>query len=587
MADLEEMTPGEVLADTSVADFIRELGLGIAAAQAALDDNSVRQMELFTTRRDDLGGRSLLDLGLTPSFYHYQHADISTSMQIRMEVGRSDEFGFGIRAGINDNQRSSESGTESSSSTTSGSRRSKKARLSMRADSTSALTIDGAPTLTPDGSTPTDRLLDLQRRLAAGGGDVDRLIFRPPTTRPDMSLRTATDKVVVNSPTVAFLRPNANSALIRIRENADTAYLVHDDSGGPLTVSTSAVAGGSVDDYANQVSQAFIDAGYRTLLLEPGSRVELATVNYETNVHALSDDQMDELRRVAGALKATGQRVEIEGFTDRVDDADYNLDLGESRARGVHEFLGAQGVPADQLRLADPPSRGEEPAAEAGEADGNENEEWRRTVVFATPLEEHWLFVTSGADFDPAVVAPSAIGNVASGPPNAYLHLYRPEALALSGNGVTIDGAGFDFAGGSVDGNAAGSAEAYAENLTRAINATDDHRAWREGNVVRVARSGDRFEIRLYATTNRQVAVQESSDFTIEEQFSETRSSVESRDQEENRAIAVGVSVDARFSRQFNMEVTGNSSISARLVSIPAPPEFLEQIRAFQASIGE
>ncbi len=40
------------------------------------------------------------------------------------------------------------------------------------------------------------------------------------------------------------------------------------------------------------------------------------------------------------------------------------------------------------------------------------------------------------------------------------------------------------------------------------------------------------------------------------------------------------------MSRQFNMQVTGNSTISARLVSIPAPVEFLEQIRAFQAERG-
>ena len=36
MADLTKKTPGEVLAAASVAEFIKELGLGIAAAQSAL-----------------------------------------------------------------------------------------------------------------------------------------------------------------------------------------------------------------------------------------------------------------------------------------------------------------------------------------------------------------------------------------------------------------------------------------------------------------------------------------------------------------------------------------------------------------------
>lgn len=585
MADLEEMTPGQVLADTSVADFIRELGLGIAAAQAALDDNSVRQMEVFTTRRDDLGGRSLLDLGLMPSFYHYQHADISTSMQIRMEVGRSNEFGFGVRAGITDNQSSTgSSNTSSTSTTTTEERRSKTARLSMRADSTGVLAIQGGATLTPTGDTPTQRLQDLQRQLTSAAGEIQRVVFRPPDTRPDMSLNSPTDKVVVQSPTVAFLRPDTSSALIRIRENVDTDFVVN--TADPLTVNTTAQA--SLADYAAHVSQAFRDAGFSGVIQrDPGPRAQIGVAYYDTDVQTLDDEATQSLMRLAEGLKATNQRVEIEGFTDRQGSASHNLELGAARAEGVRDFLLAQEVPASLLQLSSPSSRGEQPAADDGEDDGNDNRDWRRTVVYAAPLDEYWIFVKGGASFDPAEVAPSAIGNVDSGPANAYLFLYNPEALALSGNGVTIDTVNFGFSGAAVAGLGSGAAEAYAENLTQAINATDSHRAWREGNVTRVARVGDRFNVQLLATSSRQLSVDDASQFTIVEQFTETRSSVESSNQESNRAIAVGVSVDARFSRQFNMEVTGNSSISARLVSVPAPPEFLDEIREFHAGLDQ
>ncbi len=138
------MTPGEVLADASVADFISELGLGIAAAQTALDDNSLRQIDAFTTPREDLGGRSLLDLGLTPAFYHYQHADISCSMQIRMEVGRDrpSSASSAGRASATDtaDADSRHRGDERSSGSSSGTKR---ARLTMRSDSQGALSIDG------------------------------------------------------------------------------------------------------------------------------------------------------------------------------------------------------------------------------------------------------------------------------------------------------------------------------------------------------------------------------------------------------------------------------------------------------------
>ena len=155
MADLDEMTPGEILADSSVADLIKELGLSIAAAQASLDDNSVRQMEIFTLRRDDLGGKSLLDLGLSPAFYHYQHADISCSMQLRMEVGKSDELGFGIRGNFNDTNNSSGSSNSSNSSTTSGERtRTKVATLAMQSDSNGVLAIEGNSPIAPRGPLP-------------------------------------------------------------------------------------------------------------------------------------------------------------------------------------------------------------------------------------------------------------------------------------------------------------------------------------------------------------------------------------------------------------------------------------------------
>ena len=306
MADLDEMTPGEILADSSVAEFIKELGLGVAAAQAALDDNSVRQMEIFTARREDLGGRSLLDLGLAPAFYHYQHADITCSMQIRMEVGKSDEFGFGIRAGDTDTSRSG--GTSSSDTTSSRStdqRTSRTAALTMRSDSSGVLTIEDGTSLTPTGTTPLDRLESLQKQLADGGGDVDRLVFQPPDSRPDLSLEPPNDKILVRSPTVAFLRPDLGSAVIRIGDNVDTDFVVD----GSVIVATTAEP--DVERYAAHVALQFEAAGFNDVELAlAGPRVELpGRVLYETGKHAIGAEGAQGLIRLAGVLVATGQVV--------------------------------------------------------------------------------------------------------------------------------------------------------------------------------------------------------------------------------------------------------------------------------------
>ena len=46
-------------------------------------------------------------------------------------------------------------------------------------------------------------------------------------------------------------------------------------------------------------------------------------------------------------------------------------------------------------------------------------------------------------------------------------------------------------------------------------------------------------------------------------------------------ATAMGNSLDARYARSFDLSMSGNMSIAAELVSIPAPPEFLNFIRDY------
>jgi hypothetical protein len=43
---------------------------------------------------------------------------------------------------------------------------------------------------------------------------------------------------------------------------------------------------------------------------------------------------------------------------------------------------------------------------------------------------------------------------------------------------------------------------------------------------------------------------------------------------DKNRTFALAASVDARYSRQFDMSVQGNASMSARLVAVPPPKAF-------------
>jgi outer membrane protein OmpA-like peptidoglycan-associated protein len=581
--DIKEMTPGEILADSSVATFISELGKGIAAAQVDLDNNSIRQIEAFTTRRPDLGGRSLLDLGLSPAFYHYQYADISCSMQLRMEVGSSDEFGFSAKAEYTSEGSESESvDIEEVINESSNRTETKSAKMTMRADSQSALVLSNGQSFTPTGNNPIARLADLRRLLTAGDSGIDTLIERDPIEHPSMALNTPTDKVLVNSPTIAFLSPDFDNAAFRIRENQDTDFVVNRS----LTVSTTAQA--DLLAYVAHFESQLQAAGYSTGRINPGARCAAGEAKYETGISILSAEDVSKLGKIAQILKDTGLRIELEGFTDRQGSQARNVALGIARAKNVGQFLVENcRVPTAQVSYSNPLSRGEAQHRADDPTGPEKNPNYRKTSYTILDLDYYLISAGNKSDFVLAEIAPNNIGNP-TGPGNAYVSLYDVVELSsvLAANGVTVEGTSFGFSGSANQGSP-GTAVSYANNLARDINAAANLTAWATGNVVQVARAQDAFQVQLFTKDNREISIAESSDFTITSQFTRTQRTVKSQKQDANRTMAVGVSIDARFSRQFNQEVTGNSAISARLVSIPAPPEFLEQIRAYQNGLDK
>ncbi|MGV3610377.1 MAG: hypothetical protein ACO1N0_05485 [Fluviicola sp.] len=95
MSDLSNFSQGaSILQQVDVSDIFKNLALGIAEAQQKLDDNSIAQaVKLAETQ---IGGSSLLALGFVPTFYAFHYADISASIYLKMAQKESLEFGFGL-----------------------------------------------------------------------------------------------------------------------------------------------------------------------------------------------------------------------------------------------------------------------------------------------------------------------------------------------------------------------------------------------------------------------------------------------------------------------------------------------------------
>lgn len=77
--------------------IIAQLGISIAQAQRALDDNSLQSATAMATTEVELGGQryNLLALGFTPSFYGFTEATVEAKLSFSM----TETTDFGVTAG--------------------------------------------------------------------------------------------------------------------------------------------------------------------------------------------------------------------------------------------------------------------------------------------------------------------------------------------------------------------------------------------------------------------------------------------------------------------------------------------------------
>ena len=115
----------------------------------------------------------------------------------------------------------------------------------------------------------------------------------------------------------------------------------------PVTVSVDDGRGGTASDTA---TINVIAASARNLVFED--------VHFDFDRFSLREDALKELDGVIAALNATPTlKLEIEGYTCNIGTAQYNLALGERRARAVRDYLISRGINAERLHTV---SYGEE-----------------------------------------------------------------------------------------------------------------------------------------------------------------------------------------------------------------------------------
>lgn len=579
MADYDGLKPGEILADASVAEFIKNLGLGIAEAQKALDYNSVNQLAEFTNPIEGLGGKTLLDLGLMPAFYHYQHADLSCAMQLSMRVQKNVSFGLKVSGEYKDNtsgtthENSNETTTQNTQSTSTTTR---KASVEIETASTGELVIN-RQSYKMAGASSAERVEQLQEKLVNDDkSKVDRVLYQLKSSK--LGITTEAPASVVATPnTVAPLDNTHNVGILRIDDNSPVKYVLNNLTN--LFIET--VAKADLVSHVLGVVKQIRDIGFEVEHFAPDA--ELDRVSFDTGKHLIRSKDQVSLQILADSMKKIGFSIEIEGFADTQqykgkDDSEVlNKQLGNNRANEVKKELVSLGVEPSSISLTD--SKGDSAARAAGDSDGKDNQEYRYVALRRTSHKKHWLRIQSKGN-GPKIKAEKLPDNT---PGNGFIYQYVQPPLDLSGKSVTIEGNKFPYDGTAISGYKQNSAQAYATNLSHAINSKTSSKlqASVQNNIVSVSKSSDKYQLTLVTSSKEEVKIESSEGIAVTSQFTSIKHTKIAKKESGNSSVAVGATVDARYSRQFEMDVKGNSSISARLVSIPAPPEFLETVKKY------
>ena len=592
MNDYDGMSPGQVLNDASVADFIKSLGLGIAEAQKALDINSVEQLDAFIQPISGLGGKSLLELGLQPAFYHFQHADLSCSLKLSLKVQKSFGVDFGIEAKYENSDKTKDFDENTLSQTEGFSTertQTRTAEVSIKGNSRGAMQINGQ-SVNLDGQTLDERIKNFAEAVR-GNQDISRAIpvqqptaISPPPQK--VSDDISDDEVVFTPNSVAFLGNKFNRATIIIRENPSSSETYQLKTNTSVDVEPDTNTKG----FATKVANA-IDAieGYKASVYpheEPLGQFYFGVnldIPYSNNAadkqrtNELSTQESSELITLyARVIKNRGIKMKVIGHASRTGTDELNQDLSKRRAESIKQLLVNSGAPASMISTEGkgfndaPASEGENPLRRKAEILLDESVH----LVTVDALQGHVI--------NKSQVLPNKQSDTTS-QGNGFIYVLNAVSLNnLNNKQISIKGTNFTLSGTAVDGLETNSPEAFAANLTKDVNALNALavEATRRGHIAYLSNASDEVKLILVSESSREINLSGSDGVTVKTNFTRTQTQTTRKEREGNTTVAVGASLNVRYSRQFEMEITGNSSISARLVSVPPPTEFVESMQA-------
>ncbi|SNR14104.1 OmpA family protein [Tenacibaculum jejuense] len=584
MANINTFDQGaQILQNVDVTSMVTGLALGIANAQEQLDNNSVKQITKLA--QTQVGGKSLLELGFRPAFYAFERAEISASISLKMAVQEELEIDFELeydstrKKGYTDehiqkieNNYKEEKYREFKSS--------RKYWSTLSNEHT--LKVNEMTVTTSNKTGSIDRVDETTSKLSTDA-KVERVESEIIDTK-DVVAKSSNALSVHNYMGYGMLSMldyyTEDIGVVKIK-NYTTAVDVKIK--GTTAANTVKITGGNLTACLNSITTSTFKMGLKdkdkfTVYFD-FSKHHPIDFSYTGGATPKNTDQLKEkLRALALIMKAdTDIKVKIVGHTDSVSGDKFNKDLGLKRAKGTANYLKALGV--DAAQITETTSEGED-AAKASIGDNKKDANYRKAVIEVDTGGNEYIFV-EGGDFNfTQAAAEITIANWSS--TNSGI-LKKHQKLAAAATKQLDVESGSDSVSQNV--------QTLAEVNTQFANSNKFY-SQVSGDVVYVLRKDAKIEYTLYSNDTEELVIEDKSTNTQNTQNSNdtlqihkvinskyfAKSDIQSI--KDPKVSAWSGSLDFRYARQFGMSVEGNASVTASMISIPAPTEFENYVQS-------
>lgn len=529
MSNLSKIQDGAaVLQEVDVSDIFTSLAMGIADAQKKLDDNSIAQ--IIKLSDNEIGGRSLLELGFTPAFYNFTYADISASIHIKMKM--KDEFALAAqlkaeydsdkqgKTDYRNIQKEEEFNSEKTAFISS-------RKFRMKSDTVKSVTInenhfkfdESEKVVTKIDSFHT-KIIQLQ--------DVERL------------------NISVLKKFITHYTPQNNFTILKISDYSNNGNNVEINESNDITIkgkdfSTVFPSGG---DYGFSKTQVYgLTPSPQELNLHFGFDKRIINFKYSQG-DVNNNDKIDVFDALASILREdSSAKILIKGHTDRRGPDDYNNNLSKDRCNAMRDWLIAKGAKATQINIE---PKGESLARANDEPDGVKNVIFRKVTIEVTFGSDYIYFSSVLSSPTPDNVSNFFITNTKS----------SDEIKSSSEN----------------------------------VNKTDFFDEEREGIIYHLEKD-TQIEFSAYSNTSKEIKISKEEEEGTEDEIKIAQNERSSElllnngnESNSNNTVALGLNVDVRMAKQFEMSVEGNSSMSARMVSTPPPEGFVNYVNSLTNS---